>query len=153
MNNKKGIFNFLLSIKIHVYISKASKKKAQPRGIPFLTKTPPTPCTNKKGDNFVSKDFGRSRGLLSHGVLKGPVVEVYIVCVGVTKCCEYEGLCHPLQEEGSKREIYCWLSHQSPWSCMARATLMKPAMLEPATKLGSSPSLVSTNSWAVLRPA
>lgn len=57
MNNKKGIFNFLISIKIHVYVSKASKKKAQPRGIPFLTKTPPTPCTNKKGRQFCIKGF------------------------------------------------------------------------------------------------
>ena len=31
--------------------------------------------------------------------------------------------------------------HQSPWSRMAWATLMKPAMLLPVTSEGSSPSL------------
>lgn len=50
----------------------------------------------------------------------------------------------------SLTSLYIWESmlankvsciyHQSPWSFMAAATLLKPAMLLPATKLGYSPS-------------
>src|SRR4051812_42051571 len=42
--------------------------------------------------------------------------------------------------------------HQSAWSCIALATLTKPAMLLPATRLGNSPSAAGTYSLAVLRP-
>lgn len=47
--------------------------------------------------------------------------------------------------------LYCF-DHQSPWSCMAFTTLTKPAMLLPATRLGSSPSLAATYFLAVSTP-
>ena len=42
--------------------------------------------------------------------------------------------------------------HQSPWSNIAAATFLKPAMLLPATRLGNSPSAGSTYSFAVSSP-
>ena len=42
--------------------------------------------------------------------------------------------------------------HQSPCACIAAATLEKPAMLLPATRLGNSPSAGSTYSLAVSSP-
>ena len=41
--------------------------------------------------------------------------------------------------------------HQSPWSCIAAAVLLKPAMFAPATSDGNSPSAPGTYSLAVSR--
>ena len=41
------------------------------------------------------------------------------------------------KEENENEEVY----HQSPWSFMAAATLLKPAMLLPATREGRTPSV------------
>src|SRR5271170_1867545 len=64
------------------------------------------------------------------------------LCVGDHSCHFYRN---------SKLSLHC-AHHQSPCAFIAPATFTKPAMLEPATKLGNSSSAGATYSLAVFRP-
>ena len=67
-------------------------------------------------------------------------------------------LCHRLRHNlpSSTKMSFSGISpcvyHQSPWANIASATLLNPAILLPATKLGNSPSFGLTYSFAVSRP-
>ena len=57
---------------------------------------------------------------------------------------------HPLLQIPTPHNLPTY--HQSPCAFIASATLLKPAILLPATKLGNSPSLGSTYFFAVSSP-